>query len=98
MSKTMLLIVMLLGLTAAACGYRESITQKSELSYIKITGNAIGTIVHVGDLQPFQVTDTEKLYQVTPGKHIIKVYRGADLRVNRIVILYSGVTTEVHVP
>jgi len=98
MRRVICIIVVFCLFAISGCGYREGITQKSELSYIRLTGNPSGVTVVIDDLQPFTVTEGDKVYQLAPGKHIIKVFRGGNPVVHRIIILDSGVTTEVQVP
>ena len=71
-----------------SCGYKEGIIQKSEKSFLKFSGNWESVTVQIDDANPFILKNTlapdnsgrkEKventLYQVSPGKHTIKIYR-----------------------
>ena len=103
------IILLLLGiLILHACGYQEGIVQKGEKSFIKFTGNRTNVSVQIDDMNQFVLTsgtDSEKssgndnkLYQVSPGKHSIKVHRDGELIVNRILFLDNQTTTEVIIP
>ncbi|MCK5426773.1 MAG: hypothetical protein KAJ34_03685 [Thermodesulfovibrionia bacterium] len=95
-----------------SCGYTEGIIQKSDKSYLKFTGNWENVSVQIDDLEPFvlesyiaksedqerKVRPDKKLYQVSPGKHILKVYRDGSLIVDRLLILDNNVIKEVHIP
>lgn len=102
-------ILLLLGIAILhACGYQEGIVQKGEKSFIKFTGNCTNVSVQIDDMNQFVLksgTDSEKSsgndnkqYQVSPGKHSIKVYRDGYLIVNRILLLDNQTTTEVIIP
>lgn len=89
-------------------GYKEGIVQKSDESFLKFTGNWQNVTVQIDDLPPFIFEKQDKsekrkskkeiLYQISPGKHIIKVYRGGRLLVNRILFLDNHVIKEVRIP
>lgn len=110
MKKFLLLLFGVLFIVS--CGYKEGIIQKSDKSYLKFTGNWENATVQIDDIQPFILksyfTNTEgqkhkvrqdnKLYQLFPGKHIIKVYRNGNLVVNRILFLDNNVIKEVQIP
>jgi len=106
MKKVILLILGIMILHA--CGYQEGIVQKGEKSFIKFTGNLENVSVQLDDMDEFvlksgpdseqSVRDDNKLYQVSPGRHSIKVFRGDDLIVNRILLLDNQTTTEVIIP
>jgi len=102
-------IVLLLGIMIIhGCGYQEGIVQKGEKSFIKFTGNWMNVSVRIDDMNQFVLTpgtaseksggDNNKLYQVSPGKHLIKVYRDGDLIVDRILFLDNQTTAEVIIP
>jgi len=99
-------ILLLLGiLILHACGYQEGIVQKGEKSFIKFAGNWENVSVQIDDMNQFVLNsgsesgvDDNKLYQVSPGKHSIKVYRDGNLIVNRILFLDNQATAEVIIP
>lgn len=91
-----------------ACGYQEGIIQKGEKSFIKFTGNRTNVSVQIDDMKEFVLkpgapsetnsSNVNKLYQVSPGQHSIKVYRDGELIVNRILFLDNQTTVEVIIP
>jgi hypothetical protein len=91
-----------------ACGYQEGVVQKGEKSFVKFTGNLTNVSVQIDDMNQFVLkaggdesgksNDDKKLYQVSPGKHLIKVYREGHLIVNRILFLDNQATAEVIIP
>jgi hypothetical protein len=106
-------IFLLLGiLVIVSCGYKEGIIQKADKSYLKFSGNWENVSVQIDDLEPFvlekyvpdpedqerKVSQEEKLYQISPGKHILRVYRDGSLIVDRILILDNNVIKEVQIP
>jgi hypothetical protein len=99
-------ILLLLGIMILhACGYQEGIVQKGEKSFIKFTGNWENVSIQIDDMNQFVLksgsesnADDNKLYQVSPGKHSLKVYRDGNLIINRILFLDNQVTAEVIIP
>jgi len=94
-------------LVLAACGYHEGIVQKSDKSFIKFTGNIKNATAQIDDGQAFSIeqpaTGEEPIwrntvYQVPPGKHIVKVSRNGQVVVERIIILDNQTTREVEIP
>ena len=94
-----------------ACGYKEGIVQKAENSYLKFSGNWENASVQIDDMESFilkrtvnpedterRYPDDNKLYQIAPGKHSLKVYREGNLVINRIVFLENQATMEVIIP
>jgi hypothetical protein len=103
MKKVILLLFGILILQA--CGYQEGVVQKGEKSFIKFIGNRANVSVQIDDMNQFVLqSDTEsnsgdnKLYQISPGKHSLKVYRDGSLIVNRILLLDNQATAEVIIP
>jgi uncharacterized lipoprotein YajG len=100
------IILLLLGiLILHACGYQEGIVQKGEKSFIKFAGNLENVSVQLDDMNQFVLksvsesgADDNKLYQVSPGKHVLKVYRDGNLIINRILFLDDQATAEVIIP
>jgi hypothetical protein len=104
-------ILLFLGIMVLyACGYQEGIIQKGEKSFIKFSGNWKNISVQIDDMDRFVLksgSDSEqssgddnnnKLFQISPGKHSIKVFRDGNLVVNRILLLDNQTTTEVIIP
>lgn len=105
MKKVLLAIVACLVLSA--CGYQEGVIQRAERSYLKFTGNWPNAVVQIDSMQSFTLTPPtgdskpspdNTLYQLSPGRHRIRVTRGGLVVVDRVVILENQVTMEVQVP
>jgi len=106
-------LMLLFGLMLiASCGYKEGIIQKSEKSYFKFSGSVKNVSVQIDNNEPFalgtlivdedgterKVNKENKLYQVSPGKHALKIYRNGELIVNRVLFLDNNVIKEVQIP
>ena len=75
---------------------------------MRFTGNWKNVTIQIDDITPFTLksiadseentTDDKKLYQVSPGRHSVKVYRGGNIIVNRILFIDNHATAEVIVP
>jgi len=107
------ILINLLFLFLIACGYREGVIQKSEKSYLKFVGNWQNAQVQIDDLNQFKLDDyiiretesgprqvpTEpKLYQISPGRHLVKIFKDGVMVVNRVLILENQAVQEVFVP
>ena len=111
--KKLLFLFILFGLfLVVSCGHKEGIIQKSDKSFLKFIGNLENVSVQIDNADPFvlkkytagskdtrkKVKYENKLYQVSPGKHVVKVYRDDKLVVKRIFFLDNNVIKEVQVP
>lgn len=110
MKKYLLLFCSLLLITS--CGYKEGIIQKSDKSYFNFIGDVKNVSVQIDSAEPFTlgslvvdddgkeriVNKKNKLYQVAPGKHNLKVYRNGQLVINRVLFLDNNVIKEVQIP
>jgi hypothetical protein len=92
------LALLLFSLMLASCGgYTETI-QKAEKGYLKFVGNTAETTITIDDGSAFSYNPEIELYQVRPGRHIVKVFRNNQVIVNRIIIVENEITTEIIVP
>ncbi|MEW6739383.1 MAG: hypothetical protein AB1325_05690 [Nitrospirota bacterium] len=112
--KKIILIYFVLLFFLTSCGYKEGIVQKAEKSYLKFVGNWQNALVQIDDttqfkLETFIVSTNEtgttekkspedKLYQLPPGKHTIKIYKDGIMVVNRLLLLENQAIMEVFVP
>jgi hypothetical protein len=95
--KTLLVILVCLHL--AGCGYREGTLVKDPVSYLWFTGNISQANVIIDDKKPFEL-EKEGLvyYQIPPGKHRIIVKKGGGVVVDRILIIGNEITQEIKIP
>lgn len=101
--KIMKAVVVILSsvLLMGCIAHQEGVIQKADVSYITFTGNIKNAIVQLDNDKPFQMMEEsqgKRLYQLRPGRHVIKVFRGNVLIVNRILFLDNQTTTEVMIP
>ena len=97
MKNISLALLFCLALTSCG-GYQETITQKSEKSFLKFTGTTAGASFTIDGGELVTIDKGDFIYQVKPGKHEIKVYRTNQIIVNRSVFVDSQATMEVEVP
>ena len=94
LSITSLLLVFL----ASGCGYREGVQTEAPVSYLYFKGDVSDVRVSVDDAAEFDIKPGEQnQYAITPGKHIIKIYRGSAILVTREVYIGDGVAIEIEV-
>ncbi len=101
MKKVIFLFSGVLFLFIYACGYQAGIIQKADKSYFKFTGNRENVSVAIDELKPFVLESKEgnkMLYQTSPGKHSLKVYRNGELLIDRLLFLENQAATEVQIP
>jgi hypothetical protein len=96
----------------SGCGLKEGVIEKDPVSYFWFTGNIENATVYIDDLEPiilsksYTATESgEKIettspvhYKITPGKHRVIVKKRGEERVNRIILLGSGITKEINIP
>lgn len=93
--------IVFVSILISACGYRAGIVQKADKSFFMFTGNWKNVSVQIDDTKPFILKTTssnKKLYQISPGKHTLKVYRDGELLINRVLLLENQATMEVQIP
>ena len=98
------LLVLFCGVMAlvTGCGKHEGVTSPDEVAWLCFVGNTKGAAVSIDGGTPIAFsTKTEKddrLYQTTPGRHVIQVLRGARPVVTRTILLGKQQTKEIRVP
>jgi hypothetical protein len=94
-------------------GRREGTVQKADASYLHFTTlndeNLKSSLsLLIDDAQPFaieidQTTNrntrftNKKLYQITPGKHTIKVYKNGNLTIDKLIYVGNQETVEIDI-
>lgn len=94
MKTKIIFLVSILGLVA--CGINEGIIQKSERGYIEFSGNLQGVVAQIDDGEPFNVA--LNVYQLSNGKHRVKVFRDNRLIVDRMLFIDDQTRLEVQIP
>lgn len=95
--KKWVVMALLLAFVAGCGGYHAETVQKASVSTLQFVGNVKEARVVVDDGEPFSVASIQH-YEIAPGKHSVKIYRGDRLLVNRVVFLGNNQSTEVRVP
>jgi hypothetical protein len=96
--KELLILIVTVTLFTACGGYNSSVLEKESAGYIKFIGNKTNASVEIDQSIQFNINPETDLYKLTPGKHIVKIYRDNNLIVERIIIIQSQNTIEVEVP
>lgn len=85
-----------------SCGYQTGVVQKTGVGYLQFSGvwDADEMTVQVDNGQPFKLRtfDTATLFETTPGKHSLKIFRNERPVVDRVIFLESQATFEVKIP
>jgi len=85
-----------------SCGYQTGVIQKAEKGYIQFSGSREldEVTVKIDDREPFKPnpSDTNALFEITPGKHSIQIFRNNKVIVDRMIFIDSQATYEVKVP
>lgn len=103
----------LLTIISCVIGRREGVIQKPDASYLHFTTinneNLKSTLsLVIDDAQPFAVeidkttgSNTrftyKKLYQISPGKHNIKVYKDGNLVIEKLIYVGNQETVEIEI-
>ena len=89
-------LVLLLGISG--CGYKEGVATAAQKSYLYFSGNASDIQVSLDGGEKFSVKAGQtSQYGVTPGKHLVEVYRDGKIIIKREVFLSDGVAKEIEV-
>jgi len=85
-------------LLISGCGYKEGISISHQVSYLYFTGDTSSIMVSVDGGKKFDVrSGRDHQYEITPGTHTIRVYRGDSIVVDREIYLSDGVAKEIGV-
>lgn len=100
MKKITLIIMSLLFIVMAGCGYKEGVTTQEQASFLYFTGDAKGVEVSIDNASAFIVekAGTEEHYKLSPGKHTIVVRRDGKVIVKRTLLLGDGIAREIKIP
>jgi len=101
MKKVIFLFFGVLFIFIYACGYQAGIIQKADKSFFKFTGNRENVSIVIDELEPFVLegkNGNKMLYQTSPGKHSLKVYRNGNLLIDKVLLLENQATMEVQIP
>jgi hypothetical protein len=90
------IFMLLLLFLMTGCGINEGIIQKAERGYIEFTGNIDGAVAQVDNSEPFKIT--LNVYQLSNGKHRVKVFRDSKLVVDRLLFIDDQTRLEVQIP
>ncbi|SHI83475.1 hypothetical protein ACQ0P8_05600 [Halodesulfovibrio aestuarii] len=87
---------------SVGCGRHTGITSPDQTAWLSFVGNTKGTAFVVdGGIPTVLSAHSEnggKLYQTTPGKHVIEVQRNNRVVVRRTVLIGGQQTKEIRVP
>jgi len=100
MKKLILGIVIVLLMFLAGCAAnQQGVVQHEEAAYLKLTGNLENAYLAIDDNAPILIEepDTNFVYQLTPGTHIITVTRNGKLVLKRELYFDDQITREVEV-
>jgi outer membrane usher protein FimD/PapC len=90
--------LMLAFLLVSCGGYNETITQKADKSFLKFVGATTEVTVTIDGTNTFTLDPKIEVYQITPGKHRVTIYRNNQLVVDRNLIVDNQATMEVQIP
>ncbi|MBL7049727.1 MAG: hypothetical protein ISR96_09465 [Nitrospira sp.] len=99
---TQLCLIFCCILIFTACSYKEGIVQSSSESYLHFTGNTENVLITIDMADPLPIASASESgkpihYQVSPGKHKIKVTRDNIIIVNREILIGEGMTKEINI-
>lgn len=100
MKKLTIVVMSLLFIIMAGCGYKEGVTTSEQASFLYFTGDAKGATVIIDDTSSFVIEQMgeQEHYKVTPGKHTIVVKKHGNVVVKRTLLLGDGIAREIKVP
>lgn len=98
-----ILLMVVCGIMALSvgCGRQSGITSPDQVAWLSFVGNTKGAVFVLdgGATTTLSTSETDdKLYQTTPGKHVITVLRNNRVVVRRTVLIGGQQTKEIRVP
>ena len=96
--RTFTAIGVLIFLLMSACGYKEGISVSKQSSYLYFTGDTGSVTVSIDGGERFGVQPgRDHLYEIQPGTHSVRIYRGSSIVVERQIYISDGVSKEIGV-
>lgn len=96
---SLILFCMIIFLTCCSFNTNTKITQKDEVSYLKLIGDMENVTMQIDDDAIIKI-DPEKedvIYQLKPGTHIVTIYKDDKLVVKRKLYFDDSITKEIEV-
>ena len=92
-------IISIIFLLFVGCAYNTGRVQRAEKSYLQFIGNSEGVRILIDENNTFELAETkDMLYQLSHGKHTLKIYRNNNLIIDRIIFLEDHGTMEIIIP
>jgi len=112
LAPIMALLLALFSLVLGGCSGRESTLSPDQNAYVWFTGDAKGVTATIDGQGPIALTPnyttdangqrkgrlSEVHYEIEPGKHTIKLFRGGMLILERVVLIGNHMTKEIQIP
>ena len=77
------IIISIIFLLFVGCAYNTGTVQRAEKSYLQFIGNSEGVRILIDENNTFELAETKEnkdmLYQLSHGKHTLKIYRDNNL-------------------
>jgi len=94
-----LAILFLISFRLISCGgYNEVVLLKADNGFIKFVGNTNAISIVIDDGKEMLLNNEIDVYQVSPGKHKVEIFRNSQLLVKRTVIIDTQTTMEIQIP
>jgi len=98
MRKIILTIGLVASIFLSGCGYKEGVATATQKSYLYFSGNIKHTMVSVDNGERFSIkSGKNNQYSVSPGKHLVEVYRENNLISKRNIFIGDGIAKEIEV-
>ena len=95
-------IISIIFLLFVGCVYNTGTVQRAEKSFLQFIGNSEGVRILIDENNTFELAETKEnkdmLYQLSHGKHTLKIYRNNNLIIDRIIFLEDHGTMEIIIP
>ncbi len=80
------------------CSYKDGVTTTEQRSYLYFTGNVDDAQVSIDNSAKFTVeAGKNHQYQIGTGKHLVTIYKGNRVIVNREIFVSDGVAKEIEI-
>ena len=97
--------ILFLVLFFIGCAYNSGVIQRAEKSYFQFSGDSEDISIVIDESSPFLLKEKglvidkrHIIYEVSNGKHRLKIYRNNQIILDRVVFLEDQATMEILIP
>jgi uncharacterized protein YcfL len=100
MRRLLMAPVLILALLLGGCASHQGVVLKDGKANLQLSGQCEGVSLQIDDNDSIAVAGDceDSIFSVTPGRHVVKLYRNGKMILERLIYFSSGETSEVTLP